>query len=351
MTQPYRFSWFDWFCLWYPPGWLILFNRHWQHYKTDENGWHWLEYGFFLLPCGFYVAVTIRWLRLKVKAIDRSTVPPATSEPDPVYQKAFRDEVLTPIVSRYFRAELHHTELLPVNGSLLVAMNHASMCFPWDFVSLGLLLSQQHDWFIQPLAHPIFFDHPWLRWWLPQGWAQVLGGVRAERQSFEAALQGSTDKQGGTDKQGSTDKKKMLLYAPEGWRGLSKGWSQRYQLATFDPSFLRLSLRDRIPVLPIVCIGSEALHPLALNLPWLARWLGMPLFPLSPLVLVFVLFPSMGVWAMRTRLQYYVQSLQQPWEQAEQGEKQTQARTTYRMAEALRSHLQSVIDGMRGGKG
>ncbi|XHX78344.1 MAG: 1-acyl-sn-glycerol-3-phosphate acyltransferase [Stenomitos frigidus ULC029] len=334
MTQPYRFSWFDWFCLWYPPGWLILFNRHWQHYKPDIDGWHGLEYLLFLLPGGFYLALASRWLRLRVKRlIDRSPIPNFTSTPDPAYQAAFQREILTPIVTHYFRATLHGTENLPANGPLIIAMNHAGMCFPWDFVSLGYLLSQQRDWFVQPIAHPIFFDHPWLKWWLPNGWAQVLGGVRAERHSFEAALQSSDAPQN------------SLLYAPESWRGLSKGWRQRYQLATFDPSFLRLSLRDRVPVLPVICMGSESLHPLALNLPWVARRVGMPLFPLSPLVLAFVLFPSMGIWAMRSRLQYYVQPSQSLWEQTEQAK--TSSRTIYRMAQSLRSRLQTVIDQLR----
>jgi len=334
LTQPYRFGWFDWFCLWYPPGWLILFNRHWQHYKPDVNGWSWLEYLLFLLPGGFYLALASRWLRLQAKRLLGRSLVSTPVTPDPAYQAAFQREILTPIVTRYFRATLHCAENLPENGPLIIAMNHAGMCFPWDFVSLGYLLSQQRDWFVQPLAHPIFFDHPWLIWWLPSGWAHVLGGVRAERRSFEAALQNSDTK------------KNSLLYAPESWRGLSKGWWRRYQLATFDPSFLRLSLRDRVPVLPVVCIGSESLHPLATNLPWFARRTGLPLFPLSPLMLAFILFPSMGVWAMRSRLQYYVQPLEQPWESIKQGEKQTQTRT-YRMAEALRSRLQTVIDHLR----
>ncbi len=64
LKQVYQFTWFDWFCLWYPPGWLILFNRHWQRYNSDPDGWNWLEYSLFLIPGGFYVALLIRWLRL-----------------------------------------------------------------------------------------------------------------------------------------------------------------------------------------------------------------------------------------------------------------------------------------------
>ncbi len=337
MAGPYRFGWFDWFCLWYPPGWLILFNRHWQHYKPDPDGWNWLEYVLFLVPGGFYLALALRWTRTWVRSRLSGRSAAAAPEPDPAYQQSFQAEILTPILTHYFRTTLHQIENIPATGPLIIAMNHAGMCLPWDFVGLGLVISEQRPWFVQPLAHSLFFDHPWLVWWLPQGWAHVLGGVRAERDSFEETIH--------NDK---TAIDRVLLYAPESWRGLTKGWHQRYQLATFDPSFLRLSLRHQVPVLPVVCMGSEYLHPFTVNVPWLARRLGMPLFPLSPLVLAFVLFPSMGVWAMRTHLQYYVQPIEAPWEHPKLTAPDTPTRTIYRMAETLRSRLQIVIDQLRG---
>ncbi|NJP12313.1 MAG: glycerol acyltransferase [Leptolyngbyaceae cyanobacterium RU_5_1] len=338
-TPTYQFSWFDWFCLWYPPAWLILFNRHWQHYKPDPNGWKWFEYGLFLLPGGFYLALLTRWLRLKLQwVLIRCGLlqPPliinsASEEPDPVYQQAFRDEILTPIVKRYFRAELHQADQLPNAAPVIITINHAGMCFPWDCVCLGLLLSEQRDWFIQPLAHPIFFDHPWLKWWLPTGWTQVLGGVRAEQESFEAAIA----------------ERVVLLYAPEGWRGLTKGWQQRYRLARFDSSFVRSSVRDRIPILPVVCIGSESLHPFAVNVKWLARWFKMPMFPLSPLIPIFALFPSMGIWAMRVRLQYHHSAALVSLGGDPNAAGTPRQTVLHRLARELRSRLQVTINHLR----
>lgn len=316
----YPFSWFDRFCLWYPPGWLILFNRHWQRYHADPDGWNGLEYCLFLLPFGFYLALLLRWLRLGCRA------PRAQSGAiDSGYQQAFRTEILIPIVHRYFRARLHQFENLPTSGRLIVALNHPSMCFPWDFLGLGVLLSESRGWFVQPVAHDLFFDHPWLRWWLPAGWSQVLGGVRAERDSFEAAID-------------RADCQTVLLYAPEGWRSMAEGWRHRYHLTKFDPSFVRLGDRYQIPILPIVCIGSEWLHPWTVNIRRLARWLKMPLFPLSPLVLAFLLFPSLGVWANRTRLDYYIQPLESPQEPQES------TSAAYQRAQALRSQMQAAID-------
>ncbi|MBE9193455.1 1-acyl-sn-glycerol-3-phosphate acyltransferase [Gloeocapsopsis crepidinum LEGE 06123] len=317
----YNFTWFDWFCLWYPPGWLILFNRHWQHYHADPDGWNWLEYILFLIPCGFYLALFIRWLRLgcRFPRIQSYTF-------DPYYQQAFRDEILSPIVKFYFRAELKQLENLPKKAPLLVAMNHAGMCFPWDFLVLGYLLSETRNWTVQPLAGVALFDHPWMRWWLPSGWAQVLGGVRAKRDDFEAALAQET----------------VLLYAPEGLRGPMKGWSKKHQLETFDSSFIQLSDRYNIPILPVVCLGNEYLHPWAIHFKALAKKLYLPFLPISPLIPLFALFPSMGVWAMRSRLCYFIQPVYKTELKAD-GNMRMRSRA-YQEAQSLREKMQTLIN-------
>ncbi|MBW4558003.1 MAG: acyltransferase family protein [Trichormus sp. ATA11-4-KO1] len=314
--QGYQFSWFDWFCLWYPPGWLILFNRHWQHYHADPDGWNWLEYGLFLIPGGFYLALLSRWLRLGCRS-PRQEV----DEFNPNYQKAFREEILAPIVEYYFRGELQQLNNLPSTGPMIVAMNHAGMCFPWDFITLGYLLGKARGWVVQPIAEVSLFEHPWVIWWLPPKWSQVLGAVRADKANFEAAIS-----------QGKT-----LLYAPEGLRGPLKGWSKRYQLQKFDVSFMQLSDRYHIPIVPVVCIGSEALHPWSINIKKSQQLFNLPFLPVSLLMFVLIIFPSMGVWAMRTRLRYFIQ----PIEKVHSSKSRT---AVYQQAQKLREKLQMQIN-------
>jgi 1-acyl-sn-glycerol-3-phosphate acyltransferase len=337
-VHSYQFSWFDWFCLWYPPGWLILFNRHWQHYQPNPDGWNWLEYGLFLIPGGFYLALLMRWLRLGCRLPRASD-----TQFNPHYQQAFRDEVLTPILKYYFRAELHQVENLPQTEPLIVAMNHAGMCFPWDFIGLAYLLSQARGWVVKPLAGVSLFEHPWVLWWLPPGWSQVLGGIPSQAKDFETAVA----------------QKNTVLYAPEGLRGPGKGFFKRYQLETFHSSFIELSDRYGIPILPVACIGNEFLHPLTINLKKLAKRFYLPFLPISPLMPIFILFPSMGVWAMRSRLQYHIQPLYQPGTEAElvqidktsSGEMRSALlrpasltrSLAYREAQQLREKLQSTI--------
>ncbi|MFB2923382.1 1-acyl-sn-glycerol-3-phosphate acyltransferase [Aerosakkonema funiforme] len=325
--EGFTFSWFDWFCLWYPPGWLILFNRHWQHYHADPDGWNWLEYILFLIPGGFYLALLIRWLRLGCRL-------PRRESPtfDPNYQKAFREEVLAPIVKYYFRGELQQIENLPETGPAIVAMNHAGMCFPWDFLVLAYLLGDTRDWIVQPLAGVSLFEHLWMIWWLPPGWSQVLGGVRAEYDEFEAAVAHKT----------------ILLYAPEGLRGPCKGWPLRFQIQTFHPSFISLSARYQIPILPVVCWGNEYLHPFAFNFKNIGKIFGLPFLPISFLIIVFILFPSMGVWAMRSRLQYYIQPLYRNTDNQNTIPPQMASNNirlnTYKQAQLLREKLQSKLN-------
>lgn len=317
----YNFSWFDWFCLWYPPGWLILFNRHWQKYHTDPDGWNWLEYILFLIPGGFYLAILIRWLRLGCRFPHQGSL-----EFNPNYQQAFRQEILAPIAKYYFRGELHQAENLPETAPLIITINHAGMSFPWDFLTLAYLLGETRNWIVQPLAGISLFEHPWMRWWLPPGWAQVLGGVRAEFDDFATAV----------------SQEIILLYAPEGVRGPGKGWFSRYQLETFHPSFITLSDRYQIPISPIICLGNEFLHPWTINIRKLGKILGLPFLPISFLMPVFALFPSMGVWAMKTRLSFYVQPICLP-----QNSAATKQSNAYRRAQALKENMQKQIWGLK----
>ncbi|MFQ4144829.1 1-acyl-sn-glycerol-3-phosphate acyltransferase [Chlorogloeopsis sp. ULAP02] len=319
--EGYKFSWFDWFCLWYPPGWLILFNRHWQHYHLDPDGWNWLEYILFLIPGGFYLALLIRWLRLGCRLPRQKNI-----EFDPTYQQAFRQEIIAPIVEYYFRGELLQIENLPSTEPMIVAMNHAGMSFPWDFLSLAYLLNKERGWVVKVLAGVSLFDHTWMVWWLPPGWSKVLGGVRAELDDFSAVVQ----------------EHRVVLYAPEGLRGPSKGWRKRYQLEKFDLSFIQLSQRFKIPILPVVCIGNESLHPWTINLQKFQQLFNLPFLPISPLMPFFILFPSMGVWAMRSHLRYFIQPLK-PAVSCEQ-QFENKRSFAFQQAQILREKMQSQIN-------
>jgi len=77
-----------------------------------------------------------------------------------------------------------------------------------------------------------------------------------------------------------------LLVFPEGVRGISKSFAQRYQLEDFGLGFMRLALETNTPVVPVAVVGAEEQYVSLGNMERVAKMLKMPSFPLLPQVLV-----------------------------------------------------------------
>jgi len=69
---------------------------------------------------------------------------------------------------------------------------------------------------------------------------------------------------------------------PEGARGISKPFAQRYRLTDFGLGFMRLALETETPIVPVAVIGAEEQFISFGNVEGVARALGMPSFPLIP---------------------------------------------------------------------
>jgi 1-acyl-sn-glycerol-3-phosphate acyltransferase len=73
---------------------------------------------------------------------------------------------------------------------------------------------------------------------------------------------------------------------PEGSRGISKPFSQRYKLTEFGSGFMRLALQTRTPIVPVAVIGAEEQYISVSDMKPLAKLLGMPALPLMPQLLI-----------------------------------------------------------------
>src|SRR6185295_20074761 len=69
---------------------------------------------------------------------------------------------------------------------------------------------------------------------------------------------------------------------PEGAKGISKPFSERYRLTDFGLGFMRLALETETPIVPISVIGAEEQYISFGNVDFVAKALGMPSFPLIP---------------------------------------------------------------------
>jgi 1-acyl-sn-glycerol-3-phosphate acyltransferase len=85
------------------------------------------------------------------------------------------------------------------------------------------------------------------------------------------------------------DEEAVLVF-PEGARGVSKPYTQRYQLQEFGLGFMRLALETGAPIVPVAVVGAEEQAP-AFNMRPLARMLGVPAFPVMPIPPFFPALP------------------------------------------------------------
>ena len=78
------------------------------------------------------------------------------------------------------------------------------------------------------------------------------------------------------------EQQQLALVFPEGTKGPSKSFTDRYQLRRFGRGgFVEIAMRAGVPIIPIAVIGSEEAMPVVLRLPTLAKALGLPYFPIT----------------------------------------------------------------------
>jgi 1-acyl-sn-glycerol-3-phosphate acyltransferase len=79
----------------------------------------------------------------------------------------------------------------------------------------------------------------------------------------------------------------LALLFPGGARDMERPYlTARYRVLPhrgFAPGrggYIKVALRTRTPIVPVAVVGAEETHVMLGNLPWLARAIGVPLFPL-----------------------------------------------------------------------
>ena len=82
----------------------------------------------------------------------------------------------------------------------------------------------------------------------------------------------------------------LVCVFPEGLKGVGKLFKDRYKLARFGRGgFVQMALRSGAPIIPVAVIGAEEIYPMLVDARPIARLIGFPFFPLTPL------FPWFGL--------------------------------------------------------
>ena len=174
---------------------------------------------------------------------------------------------LRPIAQKWFRIEVRGAENIPTDGGALVVSNHSGTV-PVDGLMTMVSIHDHTGRFLRPLGADLVFRMPVVSTMARKGGATLACNEDAERM-----LRGG----------------ELVGVWPEGFKGIGKPYSERYKLQRFGRGgFVSAALRTGVPIVPLSVVGAEEIYPLVGNIPSLARLLGIPYIPITPL------FPLLG---------------------------------------------------------
>jgi 1-acyl-sn-glycerol-3-phosphate acyltransferase len=175
--------------------------------------------------------------------------------------RALARTIYEPIYSKWFRTEWEGLEKIPAEGGALLVANHAG-AIPSDAPVIMHGIEKELGRPVYGLADYFFRTVPFVG----TLWARS-GGVSARPANAYRLLR---------------EQHQLALVFPEGTKGPSKSFTDRYQLRRFGRGgFVEIAMRAGVPVIPIAVVGSEEAMPVMFRLPTLARALGVPYVPIT----------------------------------------------------------------------
>lgn len=183
---------------------------------------------------------------------------------DPQYNDAVVLPVLRFFFDKWFRVEVSGIENIPDSGAGLIVSNHAGT-LPFDGPMLSVAVHDHHPAHrdVRLLAADMLFDMP-------------MFGPVARKAGITMACN--------TDANRLLAGGELAAVFPEGYKGLGKNFRDRYKLQRFGRGgFVSAALRNAAPIIPCSIVGSEEIYPMLADVKLLARVLGVPYFPVTPL--------------------------------------------------------------------
>ena len=175
----------------------------------------------------------------------------------------------TPLYQTYFRVRTVGINRIPDEGAALLVANHSGT-IPLDAVMM---------------QHAVAVEHPQRRV------VRNVGANLVWRTPFISALARKSGTAVACDEDAYQllERGELVGIFPEGFKGVGKGWKERYRLQRFGRGgFIELALRARVPIIPVAIVGAEETYPMIADIKPLARILGLPYFPVTPT------FPLLG---------------------------------------------------------
>ena len=189
------------------------------------------------------------------------------------YDRDLADSVLLPAVRplyrKWFRAETIGMHNVPDAGGALIVANHSGT-LPLDALMTTVALHDDHPRHrqLRLLGADLMFKLP------------IVGELARKNGATLACM---------PDAERLMDSGELVGVYPEGFKGIGKPFRDRYKLQRFGRGgFVSAALRTGVPIIPCSIVGAEEIYPKIGDIAPLARLIGAPYFPVTPL------FPLLG---------------------------------------------------------
>jgi 1-acyl-sn-glycerol-3-phosphate acyltransferase len=164
------------------------------------------------------------------------------------------------LYKKYFRVETHGMEKVPAGRVLLVSNHGGQIPIDGAMIGVAMLLEADPPRTVRSMTEKWAATLPFVSTVFARS-GQIVGTPENCRRLLE-------------------DGEAVMVF-PEGVRGISKLWPQRYQLQDFGLGFMRLALETGTPIVPVAVIGAEEMAPALLNLKPLGKLFGFPALPVT----------------------------------------------------------------------
>ncbi|MET9338581.1 MULTISPECIES: lysophospholipid acyltransferase family protein [unclassified Nonomuraea] len=180
-------------------------------------------------------------------------------------------ELIRPLYHRWFRVETVGLDNIPADSGALMVANHSGT-LPVDALMMQVAVHDEGGRALRLLGADLVYQLP------------VLGHL-SRKTGHTLACPEDADR--------LLRKGELVGVFPEGFKGVGKPFSERYQLQRFGRGgFVASAIRAGVPIVPTAIVGAEEIYPKIGDLRFLARLLGLPYLPITPL------FPWFGLFGL-----------------------------------------------------
>ncbi len=167
------------------------------------------------------------------------------------------------LYKKWFGVQIAGLENIPAKGSAVLFGNHSGV-LPVDGLLLydGIINNHPEPRRVRFLVTKFLLKAPVI--------GKFLSGFGCIPPAFEIATK-------------LLRKQEMVFFYPEAEKGTGKLFKDRYKLQGFHAGFVRAAIATGSPLIPIVTIGGDEIYPLLKNIEPIAKVLGAPYFPMTPL--------------------------------------------------------------------